>query len=255
MAEEQVQETAQDGGEQTEQQSEPQAIPYERFQEVVNKRRTAETEAKKLRQKLEQLGDIDPDEYRTLKEQRQEAEAAKLKKEGDFEALKDQLKSKYQKELEARDSDLGRTRSALQKHLIEGTAIAAIAKEKGSAKLLLPHVVSRARMVEEDGEYRVEVLGANGEPMFNAEGERASIEDVVRELKASEDFLGAFEATGRAGSGAQGSQRYSGGSLTLEKFDAMPTEEQASLYHENPELYRNMMRQKRSASERTLLGR
>jgi hypothetical protein len=233
-----------------------QTIPLGRFNEVVAKRRAAEAEAQKLRQQIEQLGAIDPDEYRTLKAAQEKAEQERLKKEGDFEALKNQLRETHQKAVEQKDAEIARYRTALERHLIEATAIAAIAEERGSAKLLLPHVVRRARMVEEDGEVRVEIMGANGEPMFTAEGERATIADVVREMKASDDYAGAFEASGKSGSGASGGSRAGrGGAVaTLEQFDAISSAERTALYHENPDLYRTLMAQKRAAAERALLG-
>jgi hypothetical protein len=94
----------------------------------------------------------------------------------------------------------------VERYLIDAQATAAIAEAKGVPALLLPHVKQAVKVVEEDGDYKVRVVDAAGNPRVNAKGEYLSIADLVSEMRQSEVFGRAFEGTGHSGSGAgQGS--------------------------------------------------
>ncbi len=64
-------------------------------------RQRAKAEADELRAKLDSYKGIDPEEYRTLKQQQEHAEQERAKKAGEFDKLKEQLVTKHQTELTA----------------------------------------------------------------------------------------------------------------------------------------------------------
>lgn len=64
-------------------------------------RQRAKADADALAAKLKAYEGVDPDEYRTLKQQREDAEQDRAKKAGEFDKLKEQLVTKHQTELTA----------------------------------------------------------------------------------------------------------------------------------------------------------
>lgn len=89
----------------------------------------------------------------------------------------------------------------LAKHLIEGVASGALAKLKGDAGLLMPHVRSQARVVKEGEDYVVRVVDDKGEVRTNQSGGLMSVEELVTEFKTT--YPRAFESEANGGGGKQ----------------------------------------------------
>lgn len=126
-----------------------------------------------------------------------------------IEAIKNQLTEKHQGELGKKEESLKSLTGQLEKVMIEAAAIKAIAENKGSSALLLPHVKSATRMRQTDkGGFVVEVVGEDGNFRISpASGSTApmTISELVTEMKTQETFAPAFEGSGASGSGASGS--------------------------------------------------
>lgn len=94
---------------------------------------------------------------------------------------------------------------SLEKFMISGEASRVLAEAKVVDKgieLLMPHVVSSTRMVQNAaGEFEVQVVDANGQPRFNAKAEAMGIKDLVGDLKKS--FPAAFASDTKGGTGAR----------------------------------------------------
>lgn len=166
--------------------------------------------AKDALKKVEEMANWKPDDK--VKEQ--------------IEAIKNQLTEKHQGELGKKDESLKSLTGQLEKVMIEAAAIKAIAENKGSAALLLPHVKSATRMRQTDkGEYFVEVIGDDGNARISpAAGSTTSmsITELVAEMKTQETFAPAFEGSGASGSGASGSSgtQVKNGVYTISSADA-----------------------------------
>jgi hypothetical protein len=155
-----------------------------------------------------------------------QAWAALGKTPDEIQALEQQTKEREQLESKLKAKD-----SAIERHLVDAQATAAIAAAKGVPALLLPHVKASVRVVEDGGEYVVRVVDAAGNPRVDAKGEFLSIADLVGEMRQSEIFGRAFEPTGTTGSGAQGGG--SGGTGKVMKqsaIDAMKPAERAKFF-------------------------
>lgn len=81
-------------------------------------RQAAKKEAEALQKQLEALKGIDPEEYRTLKEQKEQAEQERAKKAGEFEKLQQQLVQKHQAELTAEQQKREQAEQRLQRTII-----------------------------------------------------------------------------------------------------------------------------------------
>ena len=123
-------------------------------------------------------------------------------------------------------------KATLEARLVDAEATRAITELKGVPGLLLPHVQRNVKVVEEDGEYRAAVTDARGEPRVDARGEYVSIRDLVAEMRDSDVFARAFDASGVGGGGAPPNSRSAGGGRTISRsqFEALaPAERMAQM--------------------------
>lgn len=170
---------------------------------ALQKERKAAADAAKRAKQYEGLG-LSAEEIAELVEARKKAEEDKAKNAGEWDKLKNQLNEKHQNELKQRDQSVASMKATLEKYLINSQAVSAIAAEKGIPELLLPHVQRFTRVVEQDGEYAVQIVDAKGDPRINAKGEPLTISDLIQEMKADVKVFGrAFEGSGQSGSGTQ----------------------------------------------------
>lgn len=194
---------------------------------ALQKEREAAKQAQKQASAWAQLGKT-PEEIQQLVEAQRKAEEDKALKGGEWEKLKAQMLEQTAKEREKLETALKAKDSAIERYLIDAQATAAISEMKGVPALLLPHVKAAVKVIEDGGEFVTRVIDAQGNPRVNAKGEFLSIKDLVSEMRQSEIFGRAFEATGTSGSGAQGGGK--GGdagkkTLTRSQFDALPPAE------------------------------
>jgi len=186
---------------------------------ALEKERKRARELEKTVRAYEGVG-MTPEEIAELVKAREEAEKASLEKKGEWETLKAQMLEKHQKELESRDREVEKMKQTLESYLVDAAATEAIASAKGIPQLLLPHVKSAVKVVEEDGAYKVRVMGKDG-PRVNAKGEFLTIKDLVAEMRESEIFSRAFEGTGTTGSGTPANRGQTRpGSFILSREDA-----------------------------------
>jgi hypothetical protein len=166
--------------------------------------------AREAMTKLAELADIDP-----------KKEADKLAQ-AKVDAIKSQLLDGHTKELKARDETLATYRGQIEKLLIDSAATAALAEAKGSVDLLLPHIRSAAKVVEKDGGFAVEIVGPDGSPKVNSKGDTMTIKELVAEMRNSEVFGRAFDATGQSGTGkVPGGSGGTGGALKRSQMSAV----------------------------------
>lgn len=119
----------------------------------------------------------------------------------DWDKMKAQLAKQHQNELSARDEKLHMMRGTVERYLVDAEAANAIAASKGVPELLLPLVKTQVRVVDDESGLQVRVVDSNGEPRINSKGDYMTISDLVSEMRASEVYGRAFEASGNRGSG------------------------------------------------------
>lgn len=161
--------------------------------------------------------DIDPDKARTAFAELEELKALDPNKEADkianskVEAAKAQLLEKHTGEITTRDERIGHLSKTVENLMVDQVATAALAEAKGSVDLLLPHVQRQTRVKEVDGKFVVEVVDKDGNGRIaDAKGTPMGIKDLIAEMKSSESFGKAFEASGQSGSGMGQGQGGSG---------------------------------------------
>lgn len=170
------------------------------------------SEKKAAEKALERFKDIDPEKYATLSAAAAEAERKAAEASGDWKAREAQILDRHAKELESLGGRNKTLSSALERRLIDAEATSAIAAAKGSPKVLLPHIKSHVKVVEEDGEFVVHVVDARGNQRIgDAKGTPMTIAQLVEEMKQDADFARNFEGSGSSGGGASRSSTAGGG--------------------------------------------
>ena len=170
-----------------------------------------------------------PEEIQSLVEAQAQAERDKLTKGGEWDKLKQQMADQHKTELVQKDARIGSLTKSLEARLIDADATAAIAASKGVPALLLPHVRAAVKVIEDNGEFKVQVVDPAGNPRVNGKGEFLSIADLVGEMRQSEVFGRAFEATGITGGGAPGGGGGGGAKVIKQAaFAALPPKQRAA---------------------------
>jgi hypothetical protein len=132
-------------------------------------------------------------------------EAATSTKEGkaNWDKMKADLEAGHKRALDASGQQILGMKRTLESHLIDAEAVKEIAEAKGSSQLLLPHIRSQVKVIEEGGKYVVRIVDAEGDPRGDSKGGFMTIKDLVAEMKTSDSYSRAFDATGTGGSGKQ----------------------------------------------------
>jgi hypothetical protein len=128
-----------------------------------------------------------------------------------WDKMKASLESGYRKQLGDKDAELGTMNKTLQKYLVTTAAVQSIATHKGVPELLLPHITGQTKVIKEGDDYVVRVVDQAGDPRGNASGGFMTVEDLVKEMKASPTFGRAFESESKSGTGTppgSGQQRH-----------------------------------------------
>lgn len=179
-------------------------LDAEGISEIQAALKKANKEAADRRNALKNYEGVDPEEFRRLKQEAEERAAKDAEAKGEWDKLKEQIVSKHQAELVSKEQRIQALQGALESHLIDARATAAIVAAKGVPQLLLPHVKSRLRVVEAEGKFDVQVLDASGGQLIaDAKGTPAGIADLVESFKADPIYGRAFEASGASGGGTQ----------------------------------------------------
>lgn len=183
------------------------------------------TERQKLEKTVVKFKDLDPEKAREALARLEEFENIDPEKDADkiankkFEAAKTQLLEKHGGELGERDKRIGSLETLVDKLARRQEAIAAIAEAKGSVDLLLPHVLNSTKSEITDDGVKVRVLQEDGSDRVNGKGDPMSIGEFVADMKASDTFGRAFEASGHSGSGMHAGGGGSGGGSGTKKGD------------------------------------
>jgi hypothetical protein len=154
---------------------------------------------KELSDKLKKLGDIDIDEIEKLRADAEE----RAEKGDDIEKKLASAQKKFDREKAELDTKLLARDKKIHQLVAEDKARDAIEAAGGRPKVLLPHVLTNTKVIEEDGDFVAVVIDEKGNERTAKSGDkRFSLEDLVLELKADEEFASAFNGTGASGTGA-----------------------------------------------------
>lgn len=150
----------------------------------------------------------------------------------DVDALKLSYQKKYDTDIAAANEKLTAAQAQVNK-LVLGTTVDKLALELfGKDNLVIgrPHVASRLRLEEENGEQVVRVIDADGKPSA------ATVADLQKEILQDKTFAGILIGSRAAGGGATGGG--GGGGASAKTLSQMSEAERVQYAKEKPEQYR-----------------
>lgn len=122
------------------------------------------------------------------------------------EAAKQGLIAGHTKELEKHNARNQALQTQLYGLMVENAATAAVAELKGIPELLMPFIKNQVKVVEEDGQFKVQVIGTDGEVRYGTTGSPMSIKELVTEMKGIEKYGRLFESEQQPNRGGGGFQ-------------------------------------------------
>lgn len=108
------------------------------------------------------------------------------------------------------EQEQGKTKkmqTALERYLVGQAAVAALAAAGGATDLLLPHVRSRVRVVQDGDDFVAKVVDDAGDIRTNGAGQQMSVNDLVAEMKTLPAFAPAFKSETKVGTGKQPAEK------------------------------------------------
>jgi hypothetical protein len=157
--------------------------------------------ARKLKLMQEKFSGFDVEEYEKLKAAEMDAETAKLEAAGEWDKIKDQMKTQHAADLAAKDSIIARLTGQLETVQVDSKVVEAISKAGGNVELLKPHVRSRLQLNTDD--FTTTVLDSDGKtPKVDGDGNPVTIDTLISEMRKSDTYAGAFKASDQSGSGS-----------------------------------------------------
>lgn len=170
-------------------------------QELLGKLKAAQEKAKDLPE------DFSVERWEQLQQVEKDFEASGKKVDEQVASVKEQMTTAHSAEMKKLGDENKRLSSALESQLIDNTLTQSILAANGNAPLLLPHIKTQIRMVQDDnGNFSTVVVDPNGNERFSLKqaGEKMTIDELVGEFKVNDTFKSAFRPD-NSGGGAGGS--------------------------------------------------
>lgn len=154
--------------------------------------------------RLEELGDLDGlDINEKIKAQVEEHKTQLSTK---FENDRLKLEAKAQKDAADSQAKYDSLFDQYRKEAIRGEAHRVLQELGGNSKLLMPVIEGRARVnPQEDGSYKIQIMGDDGNPVMSGEAGNTSdmtLKEFVTGLRNDNDLAAAFSGDGASGSGS-----------------------------------------------------
>lgn len=119
-----------------------------------------------------------------------------------LDKVRQELADAHAKDLKKAGARAEALQNQLYALLVENAATAAVAELKGVPELLLPFIKNQVKVVEQDGEFKVFVVDAQGDQRYSGvTGQPMTIRELVSEMKANEKYGRLFESEAPAGGG------------------------------------------------------
>jgi hypothetical protein len=173
----------------------------------------------KARAALKAWDGADPEEYRRLKQQVEEAQRKKAQEEGNWQALEKQLVERHTQEIGAKDQKIQKLQSAIERRLVQAQLQSALAKAGANPKMVDLLVLKGARAVrvrETDEDFEAFVADERGNPIVaDGRGTPMTVDLYVEQTLKSE-YPDAFQGSGSSGGGAPKTSAGGGGKRVIQ---------------------------------------
>ena len=172
------------------------------YNQLTAEKKQRDADIKRLKADVEKFKDLDPEKARKALKDLEDAEAEKLRTQGDWDAREKAINEGWQGKENAWQTEKKSYDSALDKFVIrnELARVAALPDVKGDFELLADNatVMSSIRRKGED----YEILDAAGAVRYGPDGQPLRMEAYLKELREHPKLSRLFDATDAGGSGA-----------------------------------------------------
>ena len=189
-----------------------------------------------LKSKYETVKDVDVEKYQEMIAKENKAEEDLLFEKNEFEKIREKDRNEFDHRVSALQNKNEKLSNSLNTFVIEKELNSAISEQDGNPLFLMPHMKNRVELEENENGFEVVVKDALGNNMFNQDGGKASVEDLVKEFKGNNMFLGAFKGSGSSGTGTQTSPKTTGSGI-VNPFKNGDIDAQTKLFSSNKALY------------------
>lgn len=122
----------------------------------------------------------------------------------DLAKLKTQFDTQVGEATKASDAKVEKMKGSLEKYLRDGAAAQALAGANVvSPDLLMPHVQSQVKVLQNGDDFIAAVVDAEGNTRINSKGSPMTVAELVTEMKANPMFAPAFKSDTKAGGGKE----------------------------------------------------
>lgn len=212
--------------------------PEQRILAMDAKNKELLSDLKKLKDVAKAFEGLDPEKAKAAMQAVEKAEEERRKAAGDFEGIKRQMQDQHKVELTKEQERGKRLEGALYTAIADNQLQLAL-KEKGNPVLLLPHMRPFVKVVE-DAEsptgYKAVVVDKSGAARVkDGAGTPVSIEDLIGEFRAKDEFADAFyvsNASGTGGGGGAGGDRRSARGSSTQLVVPLADEKDATKYRQ-----------------------
>lgn len=169
-----------------------------------------------------------------LEDLNQQLTEARSKKSPDLAALEASYKDKIAKIEKAKDEEISRLTSFLEKTHRSDVAQRIASELSDSPDLLLPHIEKRLAFEIGASGPETRVLDANGQPSA------LTVEELAAEFKSDKRYAAAIRGSQASGGGAANNGKPGSAVMTVEQFNALDTEARLKMHRENPTEFRRL---------------
>lgn len=159
---------------------------------------------------------------------------------GDVEALKKSYTDKAADQQAKFDEKYGKLQRQIEKVMLDSKALEMATEISTAPQLLIPHIRSRLKLEEADGELVVQVVDIAGKPSA------ASLDDLKKEMLQNKTFAPILIGSKAHGGGAGGGS--GGGGASSKKLSDMNEAERTAFAKEDPEGFRQAVAEAQKAA-------
>lgn len=154
------------------------------------------------------------------------------------------LKNSYEQKLAAKETEFtqkyGTLQSQIEKVMLDSAALAMATELSTAPALLVPHIRSRLKLEEVDGELAVHVVDIAGKPSA------ATLVDLKNEMLQNKSFAPILIGSKASGGGASGGS--GGGGASSKKLGDLNEAERTQFAKDDPEGFRAALRESQRAA-------
>lgn len=191
------------------QRAKEQGVDVEEFEKIRKSLEKANKEAADRRHKLKEWEElnVNPDDVKSLLEEKRQKEIEKAEEEGRYQELIDKMREETRQREEQANQKVQTMQEKINNQVWKERVRSAIKSKDGIDELLESKILQDTKIVEDDDGYKVQVVDEYGTQKVDESGNALSVEDYVESLKDHPTYSYAFKAPSTTGSGAKTSDK------------------------------------------------